>query len=138
MMDSDLGKPLEEIRRELARAERLLNESADFVRAQTSVPANPDIPRAADDPHIILRFGQLRARLHAAEGLLARAVRLAGSSDATEANLSAIEARAFVGDLVAEINGQLTAWGASAPNHWNYYHVGNYYLKDNASDLVRR
>ena len=136
MMDSDLGKPFEEIRRELARAERLLNEAADFVRTQTSAPAHS---RAADDPHIILRFGQLRARLHAAEGLLARALRLAESSDTTEAhvNVSTIEARAFIGDLVAEMNGQLTAWCASVPNHRNYSHVGNYYLKDNAGDLVR-
>ena len=128
MTDNDLGKSFEDIKRELARADRLLNEAADFVR-----------PRAANDPHIILRFGQLRARLHAAEGLLARAVRLAGTSDATEAtvNVSTIEARAFTGDLVAEINGQLTAWCASVPNHRNYYHVGNYYLKDNTSDLVR-
>lgn len=137
MMDSDLEEPLGDIRRELARAERLLNEAADLVRAQPSPAANSDIPRAADDPHIILRFGQLRARLHAAEGLLARALRLAQSNDVTEVGASATEARAFIRDLVGEINGQLTAWGTSVPNHWNYYHVGNHYLKDNASDLVR-
>lgn len=139
MTDSDPGNSLEDIRRELARAERLLNEAADSVRTQRSASGNPDLPRAADDPHLILRFGQLRARLHAAEGLLARATRLASSNHATSASVQVVvtEARAFTQDLVAEISGQSTAWGASVPNHWNYYHVGNHYLKISASDLIR-
>ena len=78
--DSFLGNYFEQALRELASAQDLLTDAADFVRTHTPAPQGVGIDRATDDPHVILRFGQLRARLHAAEGLLARARRLAGAS----------------------------------------------------------
>jgi alkylation response protein AidB-like acyl-CoA dehydrogenase len=121
----------------IARA--TLDDAADFFRTRAVAPPGVGIERAADDPHVILRFGQLQARLHAAEGLLARARR---SADA----VTAVEARAFAADLVAEIVSQVVAWGSpvrprdnTSPadgdkrvynaNHWNYHYAGNYYLK---------
>jgi alkylation response protein AidB-like acyl-CoA dehydrogenase len=132
---------------ELAIAQNALTDAADFVRSRAPAPQGVGIDQAADDPHVILRFGQLRARLHAAEGLLARATRMANASDLPDAALlvAVIEARAFTSDLVAEIASQLVAWGGPlrtgqqrrdasgqltyTANHWNYHHAGNYYLK---------
>jgi alkylation response protein AidB-like acyl-CoA dehydrogenase len=121
----------------LQLAKSALTDAADFVRTQASAPLNVGITRASDDPHIILRFGQLQARLHAAEGLLARATRLlnataidtsdrppspnipsspdlASSPDAATF-VAIIEARAFASDLAAEISAQLVAWGGPSP-----------------------
>jgi alkylation response protein AidB-like acyl-CoA dehydrogenase len=65
---------------ELAIAQDVLTDAADFVKTQAPVPPGVGINHATDDPHVILRFGQFRARLHAAEGLLARAARLASAN----------------------------------------------------------
>jgi alkylation response protein AidB-like acyl-CoA dehydrogenase len=134
---------LEHARLELGAAEKVLSDAAAFVRTQRpAVPLGVDIQRASDDPHVILRFGQFLARLHAAQGLLARAARLA-QSQGTHAAVAVIETRAFTNDLVNEIASQLIAWGSPAfpgerhaggrstevANHWNYHHVGNYHLK---------
>jgi alkylation response protein AidB-like acyl-CoA dehydrogenase len=153
-----LGNHFEQAMLELAIAQDALLDAAEFVRTQAPAPRGVGINHAADDPHVILRFGQLRARLHAAEGLLARATRLAGAnglpvptaaapSAPTAAVLVAlIEAHAFASDLVAEIASQLVAWGGplragqqrrdasgqlarQTGNHWNYHYAGNYYLK---------
>jgi len=78
--DSFLGNYFEQALLELAFAQDLLTDAADFVRTQAPAPQGVGIDRATDDPHVILRFGQLRARLHAAEGLVARARRLADAS----------------------------------------------------------
>jgi hypothetical protein len=74
------GNYFEQALLEVAIARDVLTDAADFVRTQAPVPQGAGINRAADDPHIILRFGQFRARLHAAEGLLARATRLANAT----------------------------------------------------------
>jgi alkylation response protein AidB-like acyl-CoA dehydrogenase len=156
--DDSLRNPFEQATLELAIAQNALTDAADFVRTQAPAPQVPGINLAAEDPHVILRFGQLLARLHAAEGLLARARRMANAgdvpvapvarpSDTNEAAVlvALIEARAFASDLVAEIASQLVAWGGPlrtgqqqrdaggqlsySANHWNYHYAGNYYLK---------
>jgi alkylation response protein AidB-like acyl-CoA dehydrogenase len=173
-----LEKDLERAALELTLAYEALAEAAHFVQAQAQVPPGVGINRASEDPHVILRFGQLRARLHAAEGLLARAVRVAKDNnqpvpataavlhaaaepspatplaaaarprapiDAAAGIVSLLETRAFITDLIAEITGQLAAWGGppvaaqqrrdthgethQPANHWNYHYAGNYYLK---------
>jgi alkylation response protein AidB-like acyl-CoA dehydrogenase len=211
--DGSFESQFEQATLELAIAQNALTDAADFVRTQAPPPQVAGIDHAADDPHVILRFGQLRARLHAAEELLARATRLAsagnlplgpvarpsgagtatspaatgqagvrtqgsnaaappafdaggarvaipsapafeGSRSASSASdvdgtdaavlIALIEARAFTSDLVAEIAGQLVAWGGPlrtgqqrrdargqlsyTANHLNYHYAGNYYL----------
>jgi alkylation response protein AidB-like acyl-CoA dehydrogenase len=146
------GTHFEQATVELEIARTTLDEAADFFRTRAVAPPGTGIERASDDPHLILRFGQLQSRLHAAEGLLARAKRLADAATSTPSNeaavvVAAIEARAFATDLVAEIVGQAVSWGTPVPtktyrartdtgnqpthyaNHWNYHYAGNYYLK---------
>ncbi|MFL6600351.1 MAG: hypothetical protein ACJ8R9_03395 [Steroidobacteraceae bacterium] len=74
------GNHFEQALLEVAIARDVLADAADFVRTQAPVPQGVGINHATDDPHVILRFGQFRARLHAAEGLLARASHLANAS----------------------------------------------------------
>ena len=149
-----LGNHFEQALLEVAIAHDVLTDAADFARTQAPVPQGVGINHATDDPHVILRFGQFRARLHAAEGLLARATRLANanglpaptSPPSAAVLVALLEARAFANDLVAEIASQLVTWGGplrAGPqrrdasgqlglhpaNHWNYHHAGNYYLK---------
>jgi len=76
-----LGNHFEQALLKVAIARDALTEAADFVRTQAPAPHGVGINHAVDDPHVILRFGQFRARLHAAEGLLARATRLANATD---------------------------------------------------------
>ena len=79
--DGSLKYQFEQATLELAIAQNALTDAADFVRSRAPTPQEVGIDHAADDPHVILRFGQLRARLHAAEGLLARAARLTSASN---------------------------------------------------------
>lgn len=133
---------LEETLVELGIAQTALDDARDFFRTRAIAPHAAGIERASDDPHVILRFGQLQARLHAAQGLLARATRIATADSPSAAQVAATEARAFATDLIAEIIGQVTAWGSGwsgamatlnmatlNASHWNYYSAGNYYLK---------
>jgi alkylation response protein AidB-like acyl-CoA dehydrogenase len=131
--DGSLKDQFEQATLELAIAQNALTDAADFVRSRAPASQGVGTDEAADDPHVILRFGQLRARLHAAEGLLARATRMANASELHEAAVARpsgaipsasvggtteaavlvalIEARAFTSDLGAEIASQLVAWG---------------------------
>jgi alkylation response protein AidB-like acyl-CoA dehydrogenase len=150
-----LGNHFEQATIEVGAARAALNDAADFLRAtRSTAPGDAGAERASDDPHVILRFGQLQARLHAAQGLLARAKRAqtaasAGAHVPTSNDpatvVAAIQARAFATDLLAEIVSQVLAWGGPLPardppldingqriqnaNHWNYHYAGNYYLK---------
>jgi hypothetical protein len=123
--DDSLASHFEAATLELAAADKALTEAADFVRAQAPPPSSVGIQRATDDPHVLLRFGRFRARLHAAQGLLARAGRLALTAGTSEALVlvSLIEARAFSNDLVTELLGF-----KAGTSQWNYHHVGNHYL----------
>jgi len=109
---------------DLEIASKTLDETAAFVRTHAAL--------AADDPHIIFRFGQMLSRVHAAGGLLTRAARLTTAQPAIEAQISAR-------DIADEIRSQLTAWGgvpaqsirsrvAGPASHWGYHHVGHDYL----------
>ena len=104
------------------------------------------------------RFGQLAARVHAAEELLARAGRImdeareAGIDAATVARaaIAVGEAKAFGGDIALEVTNEMFALGGTRsvdprhnldrywrdarthtlhdPNRWKYFHAGNYAL----------
>jgi SfnB family sulfur acquisition oxidoreductase len=114
--------------------------------------------RAADEPFVLQRYGQLAARVHAAEELLARAGRImdearAGRVDADSAAAAAVavgEAKAFAGDIALEVTNEMFALAGTRsvdprhnldrywrdarthtlhdPNRWKYFHAGNYAL----------
>jgi SfnB family sulfur acquisition oxidoreductase len=115
------------------------------------------VERAADEPHIQLRFGRLQTRVHAAEALLARAGDLLDAADAdpspdaiTAARLGVAEAKAFGGEVALEVaTDALELLGTSATDaehgldrHWRnarthtlhdanrfkYVHVGRHLL----------
>lgn len=114
-------------------------------------------PNALEDPHVLLRFGQFVARLHAAEAMTARAARLLDAAppavdehQAAEAATAVSEAKAFIEDVVMEITSDLFALlGSSATdealnldrhwrnarthtvhdaNQWRYHAVGARFL----------
>ena len=114
--------------------------------------------RAADEPFLIQRFGELTARVHAAQELLARAGRIMDGArsegiDADSSAASAIavgEAKAFAGDTALEVTNEMFALAGTRsvdpkhnldrywrdarthtlhdPNRWKYFHAGNYAL----------
>lgn len=142
---------------ELTTVRQALDFAADFFRAHAPCAGDAGIERASEDPHLILLFGQLLSRLHAAQELLAKARRLAGidstkpvqtgSNEQAAAAVAAIEARAFASDLMTDAISRLVALGChtlpyrnshatpvvTSPtpvaNHWNYHFAGNYHLK---------
>lgn len=112
---------------------------------------------ALEDPHVLHRFGQFVARLHAAEGMTARAATLFDQApqDLTDDYVADVatavsEAKAFVEDVVMEITSDLFALlGSSATdeslsldrhwrnarthtvhdaNQWRYHAVGARFL----------
>jgi SfnB family sulfur acquisition oxidoreductase len=112
---------------------------------------------ALEDPHVLLRFGQFVARLHAAEAMTARAARLfdvappiVGEDYAAEVATAVSEAKAFVEDVAVEITSDIFAvLGSSATdealnldrhwrnarthtvhdaNQWRYHAVGARFL----------
>ena len=54
----------------IARA--ALEDGAEFVRTRSRPWFEAGVERAADEPHVVRRFGELTARLYALEALLAR------------------------------------------------------------------
>jgi SfnB family sulfur acquisition oxidoreductase len=110
-----------------------LADAVGFVTTRSRPALTSGVDRAADEPHVILRFGQLQTRLHAAEALLDRAARLLDEADAdpsadavTRARLAVAEAKAFGGATALEIATEsLELLGASSTDaahgldrHW--------------------
>ncbi|MGH3248928.1 MAG: acyl-CoA dehydrogenase family protein [Trebonia sp.] len=115
---------------------------------------------ASDDPHTIHRFGQLAARVAAAEALLAQAASTldeigrepASSAEAARGSIAVAQAKAFASEVAAEVaSGLFELSGASAadekhdlsrhwrnarthashdPASWKYHHIGNFLLND--------
>ena len=114
--------------------------------------------RAADEPFVVQRYGQLATRVHAAEELLARAGRIMddaradGIDDASVARaaIAVGEAKAFAGDIALEVSSEMFSLAGTRsvdprhnldrywrdarthtlhdPNRWKYFHAGNYAL----------
>jgi SfnB family sulfur acquisition oxidoreductase len=134
-----------------------LQDAVHFLRTRSRPASNADVDRAADEPHVILRFGEFQTRLHAAEALLARAGLLLDAADAhstkeqiTSARLAVAEAKAYGGEVALHIaSDSLELLGTSATdeeygldrhwrnarthtlhdaNRWKYVHVGNYLI----------
>ncbi len=115
---------------------------------------------AADDPHVILRFGELATRVRAAEALLAAAAaeleqvgrRPQDAAAAARGSVAVAQAKAFGSETAVAVASDLFALtGASAaderhdlsrhwrnarthashdPVDWKYHHIGNYLLSD--------
>jgi SfnB family sulfur acquisition oxidoreductase len=116
--------------------------------------------RAADDPHVLARYGRLATRVSAAEALLRSAadtldevtLHPRSAADAARGSVAVAEAKAFASEVAVEVAGDLFALsGASAadqrydlsrhwrnarthashdPADWKYHHVGNYLLNE--------
>jgi SfnB family sulfur acquisition oxidoreductase len=139
----------------IARA--ALEDAAQFLTTHSRPWFEAGVERAADEPHVVLRFGQLQTRLDAAEALLRRAGESLDAADReptedaiTAARLAVAQAKAYGGEAALEISTDaLDLLGASAADerhgldrHWRnarthtlhdanrfkYVHVGRYLL----------
>jgi len=138
-------------------AQNALVDAVATVRARSRPRLGAAVAQATQDPHVILRFGQLATQFHAAELLLQRAGR---ALDAARTNLNAenagagavavAEAKAFTEDVALAIAGDIFSLsGTSATeralnldrhwrnirthsvhdaNHWRYHVAGEYLL----------
>jgi SfnB family sulfur acquisition oxidoreductase len=116
--------------------------------------------RAADDPHVIGRFGRMATQVQAAEALLTSAAAVldevtrepADAAAAARGSIAVAQAKAFASEVAVNVASDLFALtGASAaderydlsrhwrnarthashdPVDWKYHHVGNYLLSD--------
>jgi SfnB family sulfur acquisition oxidoreductase len=133
---------------DLEAARRMLESAAAEIRADVARELAPGITQAAEDPYVLIRFGQLWARLHAAELLLTRTRRLAHAA-AQDDSAALLQAQVFARDVVNEITAQSAVWTGSrgsdlAPRAadfatpWSYHRVGTRYLSDPGAEPVAR
>jgi SfnB family sulfur acquisition oxidoreductase len=138
-------------------AQNALADAVATVRARNRPRLGAPVAKATEDPHVILRFGQLSTQLHAAELLLYRAgealdaARAALTTESAGAAAVAVaEAKAFAEDVgLAIANDIFSLSGTSATekarnldrhwrnlrthsvhdaNHWRYHVAGDYLL----------
>jgi len=131
-----------------------LTEATEFVRTKTRPWFESTSDRAADEPLVIHRFGELDAKVRAAEALLVeagRAIDRAGGpptvASAADASLAVAAAKAFAGDVALEVSNEIFSltgtrgaddrvnlhrhWRNARthtlhdPNRWKYFHLGN-------------
>jgi SfnB family sulfur acquisition oxidoreductase len=122
----------------IARA--ALQDGAEFVRTRSRPWLEAGVERAADEPHVIRRFGELTARLYALEALLAHGSRLIDAAlsepvltreSAAAASLQVAAAKALAQEFAVEItSGIFELAGASATDgkyaldrHWRNVRV---------------
>jgi Acyl-CoA dehydrogenase, C-terminal domain len=139
------------ISKDLDVARRTLENTSGYVRANVAHELAPGITRAAEDPYVLIRFGQLWARLHAAQLLLTRARRVvqAAASGDPVANGALLQAQAFSRDVAHEVANQSAVWTGNRGNDpapraadfgtpWSYQRVGTRYLNDQVAEPVAR
>jgi SfnB family sulfur acquisition oxidoreductase len=135
-----------------------LEDAAEFVRTRSNPYFESGLERAAEEPHLILSFGKLATRLHAAEELLRKAARKLDEAElepddedrVAAARLAVAEAKAFASDVAVQISSDLFELaGTSAaseahnlnrhwrnarthtlhdPARWKYFASGNFVL----------
>ncbi|WP_067677801.1 acyl-CoA dehydrogenase family protein [Nocardia miyunensis] len=122
----------------IARA--ALEDGAEFVRTRSRPYFEAGVDSAAEEPHIVRRFGELTARLYALEALLARGTDLIDAAqrapeltrdDAAAASLTVAAAKALAQEFAVEIaGGVLELAGTSATDrkyaldrHWRNVRV---------------
>jgi len=122
----------------IARA--ALEDGAEFVRTRSRPWFEAGVDRAAEEPHVIRRFGELTARLYALEALLAHGARLIDCAltepeltreSAAAASLQVAAAKALAQEFAVETaSGIFELAGASATDshyaldrHWRNVRV---------------
>jgi SfnB family sulfur acquisition oxidoreductase len=122
----------------IARA--ALEDGAQFVTTRSRPWFEAGVDNAADEPHVVRRFGELTARLYALEALLAQGARLVDEAlalpeltreAAAEASLKVAAAKALAQEFAVEIaSGVFELAGASATDqklaldrHWRNVRV---------------
>ncbi|OBF16047.1 acyl-CoA dehydrogenase family protein [Mycobacterium sp. ACS4331] len=122
----------------IARA--ALEDGAEFVRTRSRPWFEAGVDSAADEPHVIRRFGELTARLYALEALLERGSALVDAAlaepeltreAAATASLNVAAAKALAQEFAVEIaSGVLELAGSSATDrryaldrHWRNVRV---------------
>jgi SfnB family sulfur acquisition oxidoreductase len=130
-----------------------------FVREHSRAWIDSGVARAADDPLLIERVGDLAVRLQAAEALLRRAGRVLDASQAAPdersvaaASVAVAEARVLTTEIALKAGSKLFELAGSGaplsehnldrfwrnarthtlhdPVRWKFHAVGNYYLND--------
>jgi SfnB family sulfur acquisition oxidoreductase len=121
-------------------ARAALQDGAEFVRTRSRPWFEAGVERAADEPHVIRRFGELTAHLYALEALLAHGARLVDDAlaepeltrdAAAKASLQVAAAKALAQEFAVEIaSGIFELAGASATDgkyaldrHWRNVRV---------------
>ena len=122
----------------IARA--ALADGAEFVRTRSRPWFEAQVEHAADEPHVVRRFGELTARLYALEALLEKGAALIDAArteveltrdSAAAASLTVAAAKALAQEFAVEIaSGVLELAGASATDrkygldrHWRNVRV---------------
>jgi SfnB family sulfur acquisition oxidoreductase len=149
-------------------AQNALDDALAFVRGRKRPRLGASAVSAVEDPLLLMRFGQLGTKFHAAESLLVDAARTldnvvpaTNAVNAARASVAVSEAKAFAEDVVIEITNELFALAGSSAtddglnlhrhwrnarthtvhdtNQWRYHNVGNYLLNNVAPDKpIRR
>jgi alkylation response protein AidB-like acyl-CoA dehydrogenase len=96
----------------IARA--ALADAAWFVQERANPARESGLDRAAEDPHTIYRFGQLRTQLDAAEALLRQSARIIDAIDASgDRSVEAIDAATVAGNqlkaFAAEVGSEIAS-----------------------------
>ena len=143
-----------------------LDDAANFVREKTRPWAESGLARAADEPHLIKRFGELYIALQGAEALLERAAvtldeaGLKNITDeaATRTSVAVATAKSFSTQVAIETTNALFELAGTAsmdasqnldrhwrnarihtlhdPARWKQFHLGNWYLNGIAPPRV--
>jgi SfnB family sulfur acquisition oxidoreductase len=149
---------------DLGIARAALAETARFVHERSRPFADAGVARAADDPLLILRFGQVQTRVHAAEAMLVRAAAsLDAARDAADesrfsaASIAVAEAKVLTTEAALEAAGVLFELAGTHatlacynldrywrdarthtlhdPARWKYHAIGNFHLNAVAPPL---
>lgn len=144
---------------DLGQARGAFEAALQFVRERSRPWIDAKVERAADDPLTLAQFGDLAARLAAAEALVRRAGRYVDAAQAApdertvaEASIAVAEARALTTTASLEAGSRLFELAGTAatldglgldrfwrnarthtlhdPVRWKYHAVGNFYLND--------
>jgi len=144
---------------DLGQARGAFDAALQFVRERSRPWIDAKVERAADDPLTLAQFGDLAARLAAAEALVRRAGRYVDAAQAApgertvaEASIAVAEARALTTTVSLEAGSRLFELAGTAatldglgldrfwrnarthtlhdPVRWKYHAVGNFYLND--------
>jgi SfnB family sulfur acquisition oxidoreductase len=116
-------------------AEEALRDGARFVRERARPWFEAGVERLGDEPAVLLRFGELATKVHAAAALLRRAGEALDAAPpdggptaeaAGAASLAVAEAKAFAGDVAVEVSSEIfSVAGTSAADaahgldrHW--------------------